>query len=77
MITMTRTATGNFRKADGSINLERAIMAGHEARTDAIRGFMKGARQMIRMHIRVASERLLAQRHPNLPPHLTAGTSRK
>lgn len=49
---MTRAATKNFRNADGSVNLERAIEAGHEARTDAFRGFMKSARQMIKMHMR-------------------------
>lgn len=72
---MTHAATKHFRNADGSVNLERAILAGHEARTDAIRGFMKSARQMIKMHMRVAAERLLAQRHSTVAPHLTSGTS--
>ena len=47
---MTRAATKNFRNADGSVNLERAILAGHEARTDAFRGFLESTRQMIKMH---------------------------
>lgn len=74
---MTHAATKKFRNADGSVYVERAILAGHEARTDAFRGFMKSARQMIKMHIRVAAERCVAQRHSTVAPHLTSGTSRK
>ena len=74
---MTHAATKNFRNADGSVNVERAILAGHEARTDAIRGIMKSARQMINMHIRVAAEQCAARQHPTPAPHRTSGTSTK
>lgn len=72
---MTHAATKNIRNADGSVNVERAILAGHEARTDAFRGFIESARQMIKTQMSVAAERLLAQRHSNLAPHLTSGTA--
>ena len=49
---MTRTAIPTFRNANGSINIDRAMRAGHEARTDAIHEFLATVRQMIDARLR-------------------------
>jgi hypothetical protein len=49
---MTRTAIPTFRNASGSINIDRAMLAGREARTDALREFLATARQMIDARLR-------------------------
>jgi len=45
---MTRNSTSEFQNPDGSINFPRAINAGHEARTQALRKVWVAAIKIIK-----------------------------
>ncbi|MGR3342489.1 MAG: hypothetical protein ACU0DI_04560 [Paracoccaceae bacterium] len=45
---MTRTTTQTFLNKAGSINIERAMRAGHEARSDGLRDMLATVVRMIR-----------------------------
>lgn len=45
---MTHTQNYNFVKSDGSIDTERAMRAGYDARTATIAAFASGVAQMLK-----------------------------